>query len=83
MRQFKKGKASSFDEVMEDLAEKNKKARAEFEAKGGICLHCGKSPAIGFKDNPTQNPFQCKACNAKTEKILAALGGCKHASRSG
>lgn len=79
MRQFKVGRVSSFDEVMKELDEKNKKARAEFEANGGICLRCNKNPGVGFEDSSALNPFQCKACNGEAEKILSKLRGARGA----
>ena len=75
MREFKVGKALSFDEMMKEVEARGKEARKKFESNGGVCLNCGNHPGMGFEGSQALNPFNCEACNAKTAKILGELKG--------
>jgi hypothetical protein len=61
----------SFDEVLADVEAKDKAAREQLQANGGLCIQCSKDKA----DPNGINPYHCPECNNKTAKILEKLQG--------
>jgi len=66
-RIYKKIKAHSFDEVMEESMKKREKAR-KFVEKTGKCFVCKKNLVV-------LNGLKCPKCLGETENILKELHG--------
>jgi len=64
-------KTIPFSELIENIKERERRAKKEFEENGGMCIACGKNP--GEKEGI--NPYCCKECNKETENLLDQLRG--------
>ena len=65
-------KPMSFNEMIQDVQDKQNKAAEEFTKNGGMCLHCGKEKG---DQTLTLNLFHCKKCNDETQKLINQLRG--------
>ena len=67
---MKIAKSMSFQEMIADVKKKYDDALELHKQNGGMCQNCGKNKAE-FPNG--LNPFHCKECNDKTQKLVDQL----------
>jgi hypothetical protein len=60
----------SVKEMIGEIQKKSEEAMEIYKKNGGMCQNCGKNKADFLTG---LNPFNCKECNAKAQKLVDEL----------